>query len=275
MAYSLNKILFPYSSNNVGITLIPDGVLYYKFNISYSQKELAIKICTERTEHPFCIYLTQSEKTIDKDSLDQLILCLTQPLYYKENAQHVLVLESNTTMSKNAKDYLLLQGFHLSYFTINQADTDNLWLIKETDEPGQIQKKYEEKLSMQQFINKWIVIEEQQSAKLLTAITECLSFTEVKFKQNNPAFETLLLTNGALQKQNSLLSEQNNYLLRELEHYKVFNKQLKDQDESEKILRFYHTEYELLPLWYKRFGHIIKILTGKRKLSSLYKKRSV
>jgi hypothetical protein len=39
---------------------------------------------------------------------------------------------------------------------------------------------------------------------------------------------------------------------------------------SMKIKKFYHQEYEVLPLWYKRVGHIIKVLTRKRTLRSLY-----
>lgn len=37
------------------------------------------------------------------------------------------------------------------------------------------------------------------------------------------------------------------------------------------IRKFYHHEYEVLPVWYKRFGHIIKVLMGKRKFRSLFK----
>jgi hypothetical protein len=38
-----------------------------------------------------------------------------------------------------------------------------------------------------------------------------------------------------------------------------------------KIKRFYHYEYEILPLWFKRLGHIVKVLTGKRTFKSLFK----
>ncbi|MFN4313884.1 MAG: hypothetical protein ACK4E0_06310 [Chitinophagaceae bacterium] len=36
------------------------------------------------------------------------------------------------------------------------------------------------------------------------------------------------------------------------------------------ISEFYRTEYEILPTWYKRFGHIIKVLMGKRSFRSLF-----
>jgi hypothetical protein len=40
--------------------------------------------------------------------------------------------------------------------------------------------------------------------------------------------------------------------------------------ERANALEWYHYEYEILPLWYKRFGHIIKVLAGKRTFKSLF-----
>ena len=37
-----------------------------------------------------------------------------------------------------------------------------------------------------------------------------------------------------------------------------------------KLKRFYQNEYEILPLWYKRFGHLIKVIMGKRTFASLF-----
>jgi hypothetical protein len=42
------------------------------------------------------------------------------------------------------------------------------------------------------------------------------------------------------------------------------------QDAYYGIKEWYDTEYEVLPLWYKRFGHIIKVFMGKRSLKSLF-----
>lgn len=36
------------------------------------------------------------------------------------------------------------------------------------------------------------------------------------------------------------------------------------------VVKWYGHEYDVLPLWYKRFGHIIKVLMGKRTLQSLF-----
>lgn len=36
------------------------------------------------------------------------------------------------------------------------------------------------------------------------------------------------------------------------------------------VLNWYRDEYEILPLWFKRFGHIIKVIMGKRSFRSLF-----
>jgi hypothetical protein len=41
-------------------------------------------------------------------------------------------------------------------------------------------------------------------------------------------------------------------------------------EERQSILDWYMQEYEILPLWYKRFGHVIKAVKGKRSVKSLF-----
>lgn len=42
------------------------------------------------------------------------------------------------------------------------------------------------------------------------------------------------------------------------------------EKEYYEVLDWYHKEYEVLPLWYKQFGHLIKVIIGKRSLRSLF-----
>jgi hypothetical protein len=37
------------------------------------------------------------------------------------------------------------------------------------------------------------------------------------------------------------------------------------------VVNWYQKEYEILPTWYKRFGHIIKVMMGKRRFRSLFR----
>ena len=54
--------------------------------------------------------------------------------------------------------------------------------------------------------------------------------------------------------------------------YKDFLSLSKTVQEKEyyDVLNWYHNEYEILPLWYKQFGHILKVLMGKRSFRSLF-----
>lgn len=42
------------------------------------------------------------------------------------------------------------------------------------------------------------------------------------------------------------------------------------KEERAKGLKYYYYEYEILPKWYKQFGHIIKVIMGKRTFRSLF-----
>ncbi|MBS1736088.1 MAG: hypothetical protein JSS98_05710 [Bacteroidetes bacterium] len=42
------------------------------------------------------------------------------------------------------------------------------------------------------------------------------------------------------------------------------------KEERAKGLKWYYYEYEILPTWYKQFGHIIKVIMGKRTFRSLF-----
>ncbi|HTE27554.1 hypothetical protein [Flavitalea sp.] len=44
----------------------------------------------------------------------------------------------------------------------------------------------------------------------------------------------------------------------------------KYKDDYENLFKWYHNEYEILPLWYKRFGHILKVILGRRSFRSLF-----
>ena len=44
-----------------------------------------------------------------------------------------------------------------------------------------------------------------------------------------------------------------------------------EQNRAHEILEWYKKEYDVLPAWYKRFGHLIKVLIGKRTFKSLFK----
>jgi hypothetical protein len=93
---------------------------------------------------------------------------------------------------------------------------------------------------------------------------------ELKDKSN-----AILISKSAVEEIMEKLTRENRKLTKDLDETVTDLKNNKDylkialkEKETEKILAFYHNEYEVLPLWYKRFGHIIKIITGHRKIKN-------
>jgi hypothetical protein len=76
-----------------------------------------------------------------------------------------------------------------------------------------------------------------------------------------------------IQKQAALINKKNERIIvlnEQLCNTKDFLRYYQKNDNSKEVNDFYHYEYEILPLWYKRLGHIIKVIMGKRTLRSLF-----
>jgi len=82
-----------------------------------------------------------------------------------------------------------------------------------------------------------------------------------------------LLIKRLIQVENQLEKTEDKYIVqsRKLSIAESFVEVAKNKykDDYESLFEYYHKEYEVLPIWYKRFGHIIKVLTGHRKFKSL------
>lgn len=98
-----------------------------------------------------------------------------------------------------------------------------------------------------------------------------LQQADLEFKQASPQLYALILANQALEKELHLLGAKYSGTEMELRHQKQYVEVLRSDHATKELQDFYNHEYEILPLWYKRFGHIIKVLTGKRTFLSLFR----
>jgi hypothetical protein len=57
----------------------------------------------------------------------------------------------------------------------------------------------------------------------------------------------------------------------ELQHQQQYLELLRSGHQAREIQEYYNREYEILPLWFKRLGHIVKVLSGKRHFGSLFR----
>jgi hypothetical protein len=51
----------------------------------------------------------------------------------------------------------------------------------------------------------------------------------------------------------------------------MYNDLLRSQSQVAALQKYYNNEYEILPLWYKRVGHVVKVLMGKRSFKSIFR----
>jgi hypothetical protein len=104
--------------------------------------------------------------------------------------------------------------------------------------------------------------------KNLSHTLEAIEQTERSVAKSHPRLHELFRLHRSLSRQNEELTNENKRLEIDVINQKQYLAVLRNEREMEKIIEFYHKEYEVLPLWYKRFGHMIKLLTGRRKVRS-------
>lgn len=82
----------------------------------------------------------------------------------------------------------------------------------------------------------------------------------------------LILKNIEIYEQNVKLTSEILTLIEQVEISNSFVELSKNKyrDDYELLFKFYHNEYETLPIWYKRIGHIVNVLTGNRRFKSLF-----
>ena len=57
----------------------------------------------------------------------------------------------------------------------------------------------------------------------------------------------------------------------ELNNQKQYTEILRSDHSTKELQEYYDREYEILPTWYKRIGHILKVMMGKRTIRSLFR----
>ena len=102
------------------------------------------------------------------------------------------------------------------------------------------------------------------------ALYEMAEQEEEKVKIIHPALYGIAVHIQSVLSENEYLKKKSSGMISELDNYKNHIAILRSSHQANELQQYYHNEYEVLPLWYKRFGHIIKVITGKRSFRSLF-----
>lgn len=108
---------------------------------------------------------------------------------------------------------------------------------------------------------------EEPVASALAALQQADS----SFFRESPQQYALIRANGLLEKELTVLRKKQAATEMELKHQQQYVEILRSDHAAKEIQDYYNREYEILPLWYKRFGQVLKVLTGKRTFKSLFR----
>lgn len=138
------------------------------------------------------------------------------------------------------------------------------------DSPGELTGYYKKALQSDQYYNNDIFFYSSSNELFHLALTS-LQQAENDFKQSSPKLYLLVNDKRMLGKEISTLRRKIANTETELSHQKQYSDILRSDHSTKELQDYYNHEYEILPVWYKRFGHILKVITGKRTFRSLFR----
>lgn len=109
------------------------------------------------------------------------------------------------------------------------------------------------------------------SPETLQTALPALRQIENQLRQDFPAQMALVRENQRLKKELKALQRKQTSTEMELKHQRQYVEVLRSNHATKELQDYYTHEYEILPLWFKRLGHLVKVLTGKRTFRSLFR----
>lgn len=220
-------------------------------------------------KHPFCLFLMGEDLETQK-SIQAIVSFFFFPDYRKIHGAPLLLLEEKEGKSRLPgiiTKYIIDQGFPAPL--ILMAGGGNGITILSPAEPGRIEAAYRLSLSDVPDVLSELYVSVSRIADM-DVTAQCLDAVEDEFKRDHKELFHLQQEYRALKER----SEASESLLRaasqEIATLSAHMGILRSDSPATGLQNYYDNEYEILPTWYKKFGHILKVMKGKRTLRSLF-----
>jgi hypothetical protein len=275
--------------NNVLLT--PHLFFSFIFNLDDEEKvsEVFSFIFSEENKLPFTVTLKGKKQNYNNlDWLDKLCLILCHYNYFKHHRRLLLGVQLEAhppgkTFFKFLSDQLKAQGFKdiilVDFGATNIETIDSSILLFKNTKPSEFNNWYFTHLAKSSstlniFLNSEGVEPVKEFFKLKLGFENNLRIKQPEVYQiikklQQSSFE-LSECKSSLRTLKEDISSKQTYVDFLLGKYKEGKDESMDLNEIMKLKKYYHNEYEILPTWYKRFGHIIKVIMGKRTFRSLF-----
>ncbi len=197
------------------------------------------------------------------------------PAFSRIGGQPVINLAAKDTAlldmaTDNLQSYLVQQGINAAIINrlADQPATGDYYPFIEPSHL--LPQQYRSILAGERFYDNSIFIQ-VKSVVEMDETQAALKKVETDFAREYPKLADLAIEKMELEEKLRIAGATCSALEHELSNQQDYNALLRSEHSTRELQGYYNNEYEVLPTWYKRFGHIIKVLTGKRTLRSLFR----
>lgn len=236
-----------------------------------SKNELSscFQVVEQYITNPFCLSLTL-QATLTPEQATALMAFFFFPNYYKPALIPQIFVTGNNEGIVAAGIESLQQSAAAQAFSairVMPASTPaNSYTAGDT---SAIKEAYKTRLLSPVMTTEAIFIKIAREEEI-AAVEQLLMTEETLFEQEHASLFTLKKQNRQLQQQLQQLGTLYQAAQQEISNQVSHNQILRSSSQATALQNYYNDEYEVLPLWYKRLGHIVKVLMGKRSFKSLY-----
>ena len=277
----LNPVFFILSYPIISGNGLPkEENLYYSILVNPSESKgltMASELLDRVFDPAFSLTLDIGSP-ITPENIRAITAILFQPGYFHAGDKRMVHLMSTlpakmlTDISASLKEYLLLQGISdLSLYRTGISENES----SPGDplcfhDPAGLTDHYAADLQAGR-------IQEQPlffcaaSTELLQSAYLSLKTAEDHIKRHFPGVYSLISQYRLQEKELYSVRSTLSATAMELANQRQYVDILRSNHATKELQDHYTREYEILPLWYKRFGQIIKVLTGKRTFRSLFR----
>jgi len=277
--YKSNRQDIPFFVCNVSFLIPPDNLK--------AISELLYFLTFEDKPAEFCLTIHLEgalNAGVNEKWMSFFITLLADINYSKFRGNHIVFIDSVANMTetyqwvKNLSDQLRSLGFKkIIFHDIRETECEdfrlfNIDFLQNIDSAERLLSESIKELHFY-FFSKVIIHESKKIENFINAVSSLEERTTNMAIQINNLNALLANQNeyvAYLEESLKSKTEYLSFLLRPVQENSNDHSSTEVLSDIQKMKNFYHYEYEILPLWFKRLGHIIKVIMGKRSFRSLF-----
>ncbi len=218
------------------------------------------------TLSPFCFSINPAQP-YSIEFLNLLESFFYLPFYYTENGKPVVFSEKdiyNDQMNDSIQSLLKENTFSL--IDIKTPEEVNF------HETTSIELAYQNTiLNDANEVNSFFV--ELHNLEDIVNIDTALHTMDINIQNNNAQIYHWKMRVKTLQDKNVTAETRLSAAILEIENLYTYLDIIRSNSQAKELQEYYNKEYEILPKWYKKLGHLLKVLMGKRNFRSLFNDR--